>query len=251
MEFPFGHGHSHTDHHHRNDDQENQERLAAPHHQHHEFDPPRSHVINVHHSGGGSQQPELSSFNCSQHVTHVAHESSQESFDDHHQSKGHHCLRPHTPSFTDHLQSYSGSASQLYEKRTPWVKDEKFFTKAKDEEGLPSFALVNKVTSQAIKPSIGATHPVLLIPYKPYDPDESMLWSESMDNGDGYRAVRFVGHIPLNLDVFLGDGESDGVHNDTTIGLSPSTWEITMEDCTLCKSLKNKKVRIQNIVPYT
>jgi len=30
----------------------------------------------------------------------------------------------------------------------------------KDKDGYPSFALVNKVTGEAIKHSIGATHPV-------------------------------------------------------------------------------------------
>lgn len=41
-----------------------------------------------------------------------------------------------------------------------WIKDEKYSTRVKDEEGLPSFALINKATGQAMKHSIGATHPV-------------------------------------------------------------------------------------------
>ncbi|KAL0438575.1 UNVERIFIED_CONTAM: Ricin B-like lectin EULS3 [Sesamum latifolium] len=44
-----------------------------------------------------------------------------------------------------------------------WIKDEKFSTRVKDEEGFPSFALINKATGQAMKHSIGATHPVSLI----------------------------------------------------------------------------------------
>ncbi|CAK9141734.1 unnamed protein product [Ilex paraguariensis] len=41
-----------------------------------------------------------------------------------------------------------------------WIKDEKYSTRVKDEQGYPSFALVNKASGQAMKHSIGATHPV-------------------------------------------------------------------------------------------
>lgn len=41
-----------------------------------------------------------------------------------------------------------------------WYKDVKWSTKVKDKDGYPSFALVNKVTGEAIKHSIGASHPV-------------------------------------------------------------------------------------------
>ncbi|KAG9458563.1 hypothetical protein H6P81_003071 [Aristolochia fimbriata] len=64
-----------------------------------------------------------------------------------------------------------------------WIKDEKYSTKVKDEEGFPSFALVNKATGQALKHSIGATHPVQLCPYIPDVLDESILWTESRDTG--------------------------------------------------------------------
>ncbi|XP_060671779.1 ricin B-like lectin EULS3 isoform X2 [Ziziphus jujuba] len=40
-----------------------------------------------------------------------------------------------------------------------WYKDEKYSTRVKDEVGFPSFALINKATGQAIKHSIGASHP--------------------------------------------------------------------------------------------
>ncbi|CAI9769150.1 unnamed protein product [Fraxinus pennsylvanica] len=42
-----------------------------------------------------------------------------------------------------------------------WVKDDKYSTRVKDEQGFPSFALIKKATGQAMKHSIGATHPVL------------------------------------------------------------------------------------------
>ena len=91
----------------------------------------------------------------------------------------------------------------------------------KDEEGFPSFALVNKATGQAIKHSIGATQPVQLTPYNPDVLDESVLWTESKDLGDGYRTVRMVNNIRLNVDAFNGDKNHGGVYDGTTIVL----WE--------------------------
>ncbi|VFQ74798.1 unnamed protein product [Cuscuta campestris] len=104
-----------------------------------------------------------------------------------------------------------------------WIKDEKFSTKVKDEEGLPSFALVNKVTGEAIKHSIGSTQPVQLTAYNPDRLDESILWSESKKTGDGYRAIRMVNNICLNMDAFHGDKDHGGVHDGTTVVL----WEWT------------------------
>ncbi|KAK1410951.1 hypothetical protein QVD17_37494 [Tagetes erecta] len=102
-----------------------------------------------------------------------------------------------------------------------WIKDEKFSTRVKDEQGYPSFALVNKATGQAIKHSIGATYPVQLTEYNPDKLDESVLWTESKDLGDGYRAVRMVNNIRLNVDAFNGDKNHGGVHDGTKIVL----WE--------------------------
>ncbi|XP_058078311.1 ricin B-like lectin R40G3 [Magnolia sinica] len=102
-----------------------------------------------------------------------------------------------------------------------WIKDEKFSTKVKDEESFPSFALVNKVTGQAIKHSTGATHPVRLWPHNPDILDESVLWTESKDTGDGFRALRMVNNIRLNLDAYNGDKDHGGVHDGTIAVL----WE--------------------------
>ncbi|XP_017254677.1 ricin B-like lectin R40G2 [Daucus carota subsp. sativus] len=100
-----------------------------------------------------------------------------------------------------------------------WVKDERHGTTVKDEEGFSSFALVNKASGQAIKYSVEATHPVQLIPYVPDVLDESVLWTLGADSGDGYRAMRMVNNIRLNIDAFLN---SDGrVQDGTIIGL----WE--------------------------
>jgi hypothetical protein len=102
-----------------------------------------------------------------------------------------------------------------------WVRDNRFSTRVKDEEGYPSFALVNKATGQAMKHSTGASHPVQLIPYNPSVVDESILWTESKDLGDGYRTIRMVNNIRLNVDAWNGDKNHGGVHDGTTIAL----WE--------------------------
>ncbi|KAF5791285.1 putative ricin B-like lectin EULS3 [Helianthus annuus] len=43
------------------------------------------------------------------------------------------------------------------------MRNEKFSTRVKDEQGYPSFAVVNKATGQAMKHSIGTTYPVFLL----------------------------------------------------------------------------------------
>nr|KJB80819.1 hypothetical protein B456_013G118100 [Gossypium raimondii] len=187
------------------------------------------HVTHVHH------QPEHSPSNYSPppaSVSHVAHESSQGRVDDH-------------PSFRPHLppELYKKPTVKVYCKADPnfhltirdgkvilapsdpsdefqhWYKDEKFSTSVKDEVGFPSFSLVNKATGQAIKHSIGASHPVQLVPYKPDHIDESVLWSESKEVRDGYRAIRMINNIRLNVDAFHGDKKSGGIQNGTTIVL--------------------------------
>ncbi|PWA57125.1 hydroxyproline-rich glycoprotein family protein [Artemisia annua] len=100
-----------------------------------------------------------------------------------------------------------------------WVKDLKFSTRVKDEQGYPSFALVNKATGQAMKHSVGGAHPVQLTEYNPDRLDESVLWTESKDLGDGYRTVRMVNNIKLNVDAWNGDKNHGGVRDGTKIYL--------------------------------
>jgi len=184
-------------------------------------------------------------------VEHVAHDT-----------ETHHTHRPHLPSFLHH-QTHQPPTSDLSSKRTfrvfskadpnysltigdghvilaasdpsndfqHWYKDEKYSTRVKDEEGFPCFALVNKATGQAIKHSIGATHPVQLIPYSADVLDESILWTESKDLGDSFRAIRMVNNIRLNVDAFHGDKKSGGVHDGTTIVL----WQWNKGDNQLWK----------------
>ncbi|KAF8043600.1 hypothetical protein BT93_A1811 [Corymbia citriodora subsp. variegata] len=121
-------------------------------------------------------------------------------------------------------------SSDPYQK---WYKDLKFSTRVKDEEGFPCFSLVNMATGEAIKHSVGASHPVQLVTYNPEQLDASVLWTESKDLGDGYRTVRMVNNVRLNLDALHGDKQSGGVHDGTTIVLwqwnkgDNQRWKIT------------------------
>ncbi|XP_059278293.1 ricin B-like lectin R40G3 [Lycium ferocissimum] len=178
-------------------------------------------------------------------VEHVSHESESVRDDDRH-----HRFQPHVPSFFHHQTS---SDPELMEKPSfrvytkadtdysltirdgkvvlasndpsdpfqHWYKDERYSTKVKDEEGFPSFALVNKAAGLAIKHSIGAAHPVQLVPYDPNHLDASILWTESRDVGDGYRAIRMVNNINLNMDAWNADKAHGGVRDGTTVAL----WE--------------------------
>nr|GEX85905.1 ricin B lectin domain-containing protein [Tanacetum cinerariifolium] len=100
-----------------------------------------------------------------------------------------------------------------------WVKDDKFGKHIKDEEGCSSFALINKATGQAIKHSIGVTYPVQLTDYNPDKVDKSVLWTLGKNLGDGYRAIRAVDNIHLNLDAYEGIPKLGGVHDGTHIVL--------------------------------
>ncbi|SPT16293.1 unnamed protein product [Triticum aestivum] len=92
-------------------------------------------------------------------------------------------------------------------------------TSIKDEEGYPAFAMVNKATGQAIKHSLGQSHPVRLVPYNPDYLDESVLWTESRDVGNGFRCVRMVNNIYLNFDALNGDKYHGGVRDGTEVVL--------------------------------
>ncbi|CAI0433869.1 unnamed protein product [Linum tenue] len=112
-----------------------------------------------------------------------------------------------------------------------WFKDEKYSTRVKDAEGSPCFSLVNKGTGQAMKHSTGDSNPVQLVPYKPDVLDQSVLWSLSKDMGSGFRAMRMVNNIHLNVDAFHGDKQSGGVRDGTTIVL----WQWNQGDNQLWK----------------
>ncbi|OMP08984.1 hypothetical protein COLO4_05923 [Corchorus olitorius] len=104
-----------------------------------------------------------------------------------------------------------------------WYKDDKFST---------------IVTGQALKHSLEETKPVQLIAYNPNDVDESILWSQGEDMGGGYKRIRMVNNIHLNLDANHG---CFGVHDGTMIVVSGRNtranqkWKIEP----YCKFLKN------------
>lgn len=91
-----------------------------------------------------------------------------------------------------------------------WYKEEKYSAGVKDDYGFPSFALVNKATGQAIKHAIGDTHPVQLKPFRADVLDESILWTQSSDLGDGFRAIRMADNTALNMDAFVGEKKYGG-----------------------------------------
>ncbi|KAF7027828.1 hypothetical protein CFC21_039831 [Triticum aestivum] len=107
-----------------------------------------------------------------------------------------------------------------------WIKDMKYSTRVKDEEGYPAMALVNKASGEALKHSLGQSHPVRLTRYNPDTLDESVLWTESRDVGAGYRCIRMVNNIYLNFDALHGDKDHGGVRDGTTLIL----WEWTEGD---------------------
>ncbi|KAL2330214.1 hypothetical protein Fmac_017795 [Flemingia macrophylla] len=57
--------------------------------------------------------------------------------------------------------------------------------------------------------------PPLLAEYK----NESILWTESEDLGDGHKNIRMMNNIRLNVDACKGDKQSGGVHDGTSIVL--------------------------------
>ncbi|KAI5650522.1 hypothetical protein M9H77_36527 [Catharanthus roseus] len=175
--------------------------------------------------------PVVDSYSSVEHVSHHSFSPNPPSFVHHHSHRNSEINnRPSVRMFTKAEPNYSltiRDGKVILAPSNPsdpfqhWVKDEKFSTRVKDEEGFPSFALVNKATGQAMKHSIGATHPVQLIPYDPDVLDESVLWTESRDLGDTFRAIRMVNNIRLNVDAFNGDKNHGGVRDGTTIVL----WE--------------------------
>ncbi|KAG1338888.1 Ricin B-like lectin R40G2 [Cocos nucifera] len=241
MEFPFGHHH----HHGRRDEEEEQRYRPPPcndrpggegygnpaypppptHHVSHEvgygYEPPRPYPGAGYGEGGYSGHHNRPP--CSSGVHHVGHES---------WGGGGSPAPPQLTVriFTKAEENYALSirdGNVILAPANPrdeyqhWIKDMRYANNVKDEEGFPSFALVNKVTGQAIKHSIGATHPVRLIRYNPDYVDESVLWTESADTGGDFRCIRMVNNIRLNFDAFHGDEDHGGVRDGTTVVL----WE--------------------------
>jgi hypothetical protein len=58
---------------------------------------------------------------------------------------------------------------------------------------------------------------VLLAEYEMGFRDETILWSQSEDMGDGYRCIRMVNKITSNLDALQGDKKSGGIKDGTPV----------------------------------
>ncbi|XP_022156229.1 ricin B-like lectin R40G3 [Momordica charantia] len=246
MAFPFHH-------HHRRDDDEDGPRYPPPGYQPPYSDPPPPPVPNVHHThhthhepsppppsyvayhSNFPPEPPVVSFGYSAgpppppsvHHTHQPH-SAGIVHSHSHQSDSRLSNRPTVKVYSKANPNFSLAIrhgkvvlvpSDPYDLTQHWYKDEEFSTRVKDEEGAPCFALVNKATGQAMKHSTGDTHPVQLISYNPNVLDESVLWTQSKEFGEGYRAIRMVNNIHLNVDAYHGDKYSGGVHDGTQIVL--------------------------------
>ncbi|XP_066164553.1 ricin B-like lectin R40C1 [Oryza sativa Japonica Group] len=98
--------------------------------------------------------------------------------------------------------------------RQVWHKDVRYSAGLKDEAGRLAFALVNKATGEAIKHSFGYNHPVRLVKFEPGYLDESVLWTESEDTGDGFHRIHMINNADYIFDaeeaVPLCDGARDG-----------------------------------------
>ncbi|CAL5047296.1 unnamed protein product [Urochloa decumbens] len=88
-----------------------------------------------------------------------------------------------------------------------WIQDTRPGSMIKDQDGFPAFALVNRVTGDAIRGSEGDG--VKLVPYNPFFLDISVLWTTSWDMGHGFRCIHLVDSTNLNFDAFHGgDGNN-------------------------------------------
>ncbi|MCD7452796.1 hypothetical protein HAX54_018149, partial [Datura stramonium] len=100
--------------------------------------------------------------------------------------------------------------------RLGWVVHESFVALEKERCGiaivlLPTdgiHVLYATSTNISLPPLLAAFRFLMVVQLTPYDPnvlDASVLWTESRDVGDGYRAVRMVNNINLNLDAWNAD----------------------------------------------
>ncbi|KAE8787683.1 hypothetical protein D1007_38289 [Hordeum vulgare] len=88
-----------------------------------------------------------------------------------------------------------------------WFMDMRHGNHVKDAEGYQAFALVNKFTGKAIKPSSqGEGYPVELVKYKyiPNHPDESVQWTVGRDMGGGFGCIRMATNIRLKFNALNG-----------------------------------------------
>ncbi|KAG6544675.1 hypothetical protein Mapa_013865 [Marchantia paleacea] len=99
-----------------------------------------------------------------------------------------------------------------------WIKDESWSTKVKDSAGFPAFALVNRGTGKALLHHAEAPEtPVMVEDYEMNVLNEAVLWTASKDVGNGYRAIRPVSNVHLNLDADHGSEKYGGVKDGNKV----------------------------------
>ncbi|CAK9274434.1 unnamed protein product [Sphagnum jensenii] len=104
-----------------------------------------------------------------------------------------------------------------YDSYQLWIQDAAMSTRVKDSTGSPAFALINKATGQALRHAHEDNEQVLLAEYEMGFRDETILWSQSEDMGDGYRCIQMVNKITSNLDALQGDKKSGGIKDGTPV----------------------------------
>lgn len=110
-----------------------------------------------------------------------------------------------------------------------------------DKEGQPGFMLLNKATGRPLKHGNFANEPVApdLDVYGANSPIRgSILWSLGRkDEGNGYRGLRTLTNIHLNLEAEHADKKHGGVRDGNRLLISPWT------------GLENFKWKIEPFVP--
>lgn len=107
-----------------------------------------------------------------------------------------------------------GDESNPYQQ---WIIDATWGIRVKDGAGFPAFSLINKATSQALRHGKEEKEKVHTCPYSKDELNEVVLWTQSDDVGNGYKCIRPVDNINLNLDANHGDPESGGIQDGTDL----------------------------------
>ncbi|RWW00909.1 hypothetical protein GW17_00036084, partial [Ensete ventricosum] len=225
MEFPFGHHHGH--HHHRREEEEEEReehRYPPPGYHHDDVQPPPPSSY----FSGGSEEYGRPAYPPVQHVSH----DGGSGFDQprpYPPAPGYygggdgehlHHHRPPNSSGTHHFGGHEGWAEEPSQPRQPTVR---IFTKAEENYSLSirdgKVILAPNDRSDDYQAQI--LNQVRLVPYNPDYLDESVLWAESRDTGEGFRCIRMVNNIRLNFDAYHGDKDHGGVRDGTILVL----WE--------------------------
>ncbi|CAH9144975.1 unnamed protein product [Cuscuta epithymum] len=131
-----------------------------------------------------------------------------------------HCKVDSSYALADHEGTVILAPIDPTDPRQGWVRDDSLSIHIKDENGFPSFFLINKGSGRALKHPSGAGQRVELMRYdRGALLDGSMLWTAAGE--EEYKAVRLQNNVRLNMDAFGCVKESGGVHGGTIIGV----WE--------------------------